>query len=225
VKSKIAVMGVGKVKRPEENVHTLPKAVEAYEKIRMRVVGWPGMPARAAPLLPEGEGRIMERLVEDLRRNFGVRVSENLCMDRCVAVQTSATVYRMLGGSHCDRLGDTLAAMGKTVVKLIQSGWRPTRQNVENMVEKLGWEVSKEEVIVLFGLDNGTFSKEDEEDGTRRLPRRDEKGQYHVVGKMVVAAPRQVVGQLKSYREVTDLVNENRKVLVGPGPRYLRTKL
>jgi hypothetical protein len=224
VKSQIVVMGVGKVKRPEENVHTLPKAVEAYEKIRMRVVGWPGMPARAAPLSPEGEGRIMERLVEDLRRNFGVRVSENLCMDRSVAVQTSATVYRMLGGSHCDRLGDTLAAMGKTVVKLTQSGWRPTRQNVENMVEKLGGEVSKEEVIVLFGLDNGTFYEEDEEDGTRRLPRRDEKGQYHVVGKLVVAAPRQVVGQLKGCREVTDLVSENRKVLFGPGPRYLRTK-
>ncbi len=216
VKSQITVMGVGKVKRPEENVHTLPKAVEAYEKIRMRVVGWPGMPARAAPLTPEGEGKIMERLVEDLQRNFGVRVSENLCMDRCVAVQTTATVYRMLGGSHCDRLGDTLAVMGKTVVMLTQSGWRPTRQNVENMVEMLGGEV-----IVLFGLDNGNFY---EEDGTRRLPRRDEKGQYHVVGKMVVAAPRQVVSQLKSCREVTDLVGENRKVLVGPGPRYLRTK-
>jgi hypothetical protein len=120
VKSQIAVMGVGKVKRLEENVHTLPKAVEAYEKIRMRVVGWPGTPARATPLSPEGEGRIMERLVEDLRRNFGVRVSENLCIDRCVAVQASAIVYRMLGGSHCDRLGDTLAAMGKKVVKLTQ---------------------------------------------------------------------------------------------------------
>ncbi len=71
-------------------------------------------------------------------KEFGVRVSENLCMDRNVVVQTTATVYRMLGGSHCDRLGDTLAAMEKTVVKLTQSGWRPTKQNVENMVEKLG---------------------------------------------------------------------------------------
>ncbi len=43
--------------------------------------------------------------------------------------------------------------------------------------------------LTLFGLDNGTFYEEDEEDGTRRLPSRDEKGQYHVIGKMVVAAP------------------------------------
>jgi hypothetical protein len=50
------------------------------------------------------------------------------------------------------------------------------------MVEKLGGVVKREEVIILFGLDNGTFYEEDEEDGTRRVPRRDEKGLYHVVG-------------------------------------------
>jgi hypothetical protein len=62
----------------------------------------------------------------------------------------------MLGGSICDRLGDTLAEMGKTVAKLTQSGWGPTRQNVENMVDKLQGKVSK---------NNGTLYEEDEEDG------------------------------------------------------------
>jgi hypothetical protein len=50
-------------------------------------------------------------------------------------------------------------------------GWRPTRQNVEAMV-------------VLMGLDNGAYYEEDEE-GTRRLPRKDEENVYHVEGKLV----------------------------------------
>jgi hypothetical protein len=40
VMSNIAELGIGKVKRPEENVHTLPEGVEALEKVRMRMVGW-----------------------------------------------------------------------------------------------------------------------------------------------------------------------------------------
>jgi hypothetical protein len=36
VKRNIAVLGIGKVRRPEENIHTLPKGVEDYEKVRLR---------------------------------------------------------------------------------------------------------------------------------------------------------------------------------------------
>ncbi len=86
VKRNIAVLGIGKVKRPEENVHTLPKGVEDYEKVKLRMVGWSGMPARAAPLTEAGEGEIVETLVEELRTNFGVRVSENIDQDRSVTV-------------------------------------------------------------------------------------------------------------------------------------------
>jgi hypothetical protein len=118
VKRYIAGLGIGKVKRPEENVHTLPKGVEDYEKVRLRMVGWSGMPARAAPLTEAGEGEIVGTLIEELRINFGVRVSESIDQDRSVTVVVQTTMYVMLGGSNCDRLGDVLKAMGKRVVKL-----------------------------------------------------------------------------------------------------------
>jgi hypothetical protein len=223
VKKNIALLGIGKVKRPEENIHTLPKGVEDYEKVRLRMVGWSGMPARAAPLTEAGEGEIVEVLVEELRVNFGVRVSENIDQDRTVTVEVKTTGYVMLGGSNCGRLGDVLKAMGKRVVKITAGGWRPTRQNVEAMAKEVREKVEKDDVIVLMGLDNGTYYEEDEE-GTRRLPRKDDKNTYHVEGKLVVAAPRQVAGLLKNCREVLDEVPDNRKVLMGPGPRYLRCR-
>jgi hypothetical protein len=223
VKRNIAVLGIGKVRRPEENVHTLPKGVEDYEKVRRIMVGWSGMPARATPLTEAGEGEIVETLVEELRTNFGVRVSENIDQDRSVTVVVQTTRYVMLGGSNCDRLGDVLKAMGKRVVKITAGGWRPTRQNVEAMVVAVREKVERDDVVVLMGLDNGTYYEEDEE-GTRRLLRKDEENVYHVEGKLVVAAPTQVVVLMKNCREVLEEVPDNRKVLMGPGPRYLRCK-
>jgi hypothetical protein len=70
VKQNIANLGIGKVRRPEENVHTLPKGVEAWEKARMRMVGWSGMPARAGLLTEAGEAAVVEQLIMDLKTNF-----------------------------------------------------------------------------------------------------------------------------------------------------------
>jgi hypothetical protein len=46
------------------------------------------MLARDVPLTAAGEGTgdTGEAIVEDLRLNFGIRVSENLCMDRTTVI-------------------------------------------------------------------------------------------------------------------------------------------
>jgi hypothetical protein len=154
-----------------------------------------------------------------------VRLSLNLILDRSAGgeAEVVSTSYVMFGGSNCDRLDDTLLAMGKRVFKVTQSGWRPTRQAVETMVEAIREKVDKAAVVVLMGVDNMAYYEEDEE-GTRRLPRKDDDGTYHIEGKLVMAAPRQVVGPVKNCRGVLEEVPENRKVLFGPSPRYLRAK-
>jgi hypothetical protein len=50
--------------------------------VRMRMVGWSGMPARAASLTKDGEAAVVEQLIRDLKTNFGVRVSNNIILDR-----------------------------------------------------------------------------------------------------------------------------------------------
>ncbi len=78
----IAKHGKGVVKDPEEKVDMLLKKVGGYERVRVRSVIWQNMPARMRPLSPEGEKAIIETLVEDLRHNFGVRVSSRLLLSR-----------------------------------------------------------------------------------------------------------------------------------------------
>jgi hypothetical protein len=76
----------------------------------MRMVGWPGMPARAAPLT---EAAVVEQLITDLKTNFGVRVNYNIMLDRSCGgeVEVATKSFVLLGGSNSDRLGDTLQAM------------------------------------------------------------------------------------------------------------------
>ncbi len=66
---------------------------------------------------------------------------------------------------------------------------------MEAMVKEVREKVVHDDVIVLMGLENGTYYEEDEEAA------KDDKNTYHVEGKLVVAAPRQVVGLLKNCRE------------------------
>ncbi len=73
---------VGVVKDPEEIVETLLREVEGWKKMRVRSVGWANMPERMKPLSEEGERCVLDLLMDELRVNFGVRVSGSLDYSR-----------------------------------------------------------------------------------------------------------------------------------------------
>ncbi len=50
--------------------------------MRVRSVVWSNMPEKMRPLREEGEAKIINTLVEEIRTNFGVRVSRNLDLAR-----------------------------------------------------------------------------------------------------------------------------------------------
>ncbi len=107
--------------------------------------------------------------------------------------------YAVLGGSNADRLGDAIAAMGKDVVKVTKSGWRPSKKGVEEMLQML-----------------------EDEDGDRSPPKPDDKGKYHIVGKVEVAMQKQAKGLFCNCLTILDRVKGCRKLLMAPGVRYFR---
>jgi hypothetical protein len=60
--------------------------------------------------------------------------------------------------------------MGKDVVKVTKKGWRPSKQGVADMLELIGKADLTDRIVILYGMDNGTFYAEDE-DGDRALPK------------------------------------------------------
>jgi hypothetical protein len=80
--SRIGEHALGYVKDPELRVDTLLKKVDGYEHVRVRSVVWSNIPERMLPLTEAGERTIVETLVEELRTNFGVRVSSSIGMAR-----------------------------------------------------------------------------------------------------------------------------------------------
>jgi len=118
----------------------MPKGVGVWDKVRLRSVGWAPMPERMGPITEEDEAEIIASLVRELRHNYGVRVSDKLEGSREKVSQSSTSEIVCLGGSNADRLGDVLAQLGYSVVKITKAGWKPTRKGVEEMVESCsGW--------------------------------------------------------------------------------------
>jgi hypothetical protein len=127
----------------------------------------------------------------------------------------------VLGGSNADRLGDAMAAMGKDVVKVTKSGWRPSKKGVEKMLQLLAGKDLGDRIVILYGMDNGVFYEEDE-DGDRSLPKPDDMGKYHVVGKVEVATQKQAKGLFCNCLMILDRVKGCRKLLMAPAVRYFR---
>jgi hypothetical protein len=151
------------------------------------------MPERMKPLSEEGEKCVMFLLVDELHTNFGVRLSGSLDHSREGRMLQTVYKYAVLGGSNVHRLGDAMIAMGKDVVKLTKSGWRPSKKGVEELLKLMEGQDLEGRIIILYDMDNGVFYEEDEV-GDRSLPKADGKGKHHVAGKVELAAQKQAKG-------------------------------
>ncbi len=89
------------------------------------------------------------------------------------------------------------------------------------MLELMGAKVSKQAVVVFYGLDNEVFYEENE-DGDRALPKADSDGTYHVRGRVEVASPKQVKNLVHNCGPILEKGRENKTVILSPGVRYFR---
>jgi hypothetical protein len=129
--------------------------------------------------------------------------------------------YAVLRGSNADRLGGAMKAMGKDAVKVTKSGWRPSRKGVEEMLQLMAEKDLEGRFVILYGMDNGVFYEEDE-DGDRSLPKQNDKGKYHVSGKVELATQKQAKGLFCNCLVILDRLKGCRKLLMSPGVRYFR---
>jgi hypothetical protein len=92
---------------------------------------------------------------------------------------------------------------------------------VEEMLALMAGKDLDGRIVILYGMDNGVYFAEDEE-GDRSQPKPDEKGVYHVKGRVELATEKQAKGLLANCDPILDKVKENRKMLVAPGVRHYR---
>ncbi len=223
VMEKMAENGIGKVRRPQEEMHIVPKGVGTKDKVRYKALGWVDTPIQVAPLSEKGEKEILDSLVRELQVNFGAKISNNLAMDRSAAGLGKSLKYIIIGGSNGDRLGDVLMKMGREVTKVTSPGWRPNKAGVTAVAEKLEKIVKMDQstLVIFFGLDNGMYYEADE-DGERSLPGKDKVGKYHIVGKVEVASRKQAKMLMENCDPIWELIAEYRKAILSPIVRYFR---
>jgi hypothetical protein len=224
----MAQLGLEVSKHQKEEVHTVPHGVDpndvqrSKEVVRYTSTGWKNSPKKVAPLDEASERKILLSLAEELRKNYGVKISTNLKLTRVSTGKGSKTRYATVGGSNSDLLGKVMKELGKDVTRFSVSGWRPSRQGAEEMVELLDEQLTKDMVVVFMGLDNGSFYAEDE-DGVTSLPWKKD-GKYHVEGRVQVANSRQIGNLVGNCEKVWSKMEENKKIIVSPMARYFWKK-
>jgi hypothetical protein len=97
---KIVLHGVGRVEKPKEEMHIVPRLVFSKDKVHFRSVGWTDVPVLVSPLSEDSELAIVECLVKELRNNFGARISTNLITGRGGVMVGREWEYLMVGGSN-----------------------------------------------------------------------------------------------------------------------------
>jgi hypothetical protein len=80
------------------------------------------MPEKMRPLSEEGEAKIINTLVEEVRTNFGVRVIRNLDLAREGGRVQPEYKYVIIGASNADRVGDIMKELGEDVLKITKGG-------------------------------------------------------------------------------------------------------
>jgi hypothetical protein len=110
---------------------------------------------------------------------------------------------------------DVMAKMGLKVVKISQS--------VEKMLGEMNRKVRKQAVLIMMGMDNGIFYEENE-DGGRVLPKRDEEGVFHLEGRLEVGTAKQAKGLLRNCLPIVEKYAGNKKVFLGPTVRFYRRR-
>jgi len=219
LKHAISKHGEGAKKSNDEQVLVLPAGISSREKISIRSVGWRNMPVRVYPISEESEMDMVLQLVEDLQENCGVELSARVDLDRKCGPVEKAQGYMVVGGSGAGYLGDALEQKGRSVRRVVSSGWRATKMGVSQMEIELKKEDLSGLTIVFLPLDNHSFYAVNE-DGLSSFPMKLEDGKWHVGGRVEVASAATTKATMRNCGPIMNLIEKNRKIIVTPAAKF-----
>jgi uncharacterized membrane protein YgcG len=132
----------------------------------------------------------------------------------------------IIGGSHANNLANAAAALGLDVYKHTKSGWKLTKENVDNLLpdlkDTLG-SVPPDTPVVLFCLDNSCFMGLDEDGSMNPISKCVEGDDgYHVKGALVVAPDRSLRQALEQEKRIIAECGNHPVFVISPWLRFAR---
>ncbi len=182
------------------------------------------LPQRVVPISQDGERRLINSLISEINKFYGMGIDPNPELERgCVTQGAEMSKSRtvLVGASHMTRLAEE---MGIDTVNLAFPGFRPKGKMVDDLADKLlGLKLGKKDTVVVDLLSNIVFMGTDN-DGLPAEARRAEDGRYHVIGSLTIAPPSLTKKVLAGCSKIADALKETGTVLVSLIPRYVFRK-
>ncbi len=153
----------------------------------------------------------------------GRRFSESLwthCrISRWTLSQTVKSQHLLIaGGSHATRLARFAQAAGQMCANVTRSGWPAGNAAVESVSSNLavlGDEITASHVADLQLIGNVAYVVMTSEDTIIQF-RRDNKGNYHMQGDIMLAPQERLNPYLKNYLPIFSVLEENLKLILVP---------
>jgi hypothetical protein len=128
----------------------------------------------------------------------------------------------LLGASNLGSCAGRLRKLGKNVIDLTQPGWLASKENIDELTEKLNGIHCNENTTLVFDLFGNSSFRFEHFDGSFSMPFKS-SGRYHKAGKIALCT-------LPVFRRILDSTSalltkhrEAKSIIIPPLPRYLFT--
>ncbi len=184
----------------------------------------PPLPGRVPPLGEEDKKTIVRELLVGVAGQYGVGINCNPSLERGMVTPVSDNVTGriiVVGASHMCRMTESVSM---NFISLAYPGFRPTKDGVENVVEKLeNITVTENDTVVMDLISNVAFMGTDK-DGLPTPSIRGGDGKYHVPGVLTTAPPTTLKKNLEACNAIADRIKIANVILICPTPRYVHEK-
>jgi uncharacterized membrane protein YgcG len=217
-----------------DRVIYLPANTEDYSGNFVTSPGRRTIPANCPAWSSYDEKKFITALLEGLNKNklAGRDTEPNLSRSGIRPAMYSALrtgsveAVVIVGGSHATNLANAAAALGLDVYKHTRSGWKLSKENVDNLLpdlkDTLG-SVPPDTPVVLFCLDNSCYMGLNEDGSMNPISKCVEGDDgYHVKGALVVAPDRSLRQALEQKKRIIAACGNHPVFVISPWLRYAR---
>jgi len=217
-----------------DRVLYLPSNTDDYTGNFVTSPGRRTIPANCSPWSSYDEKIFVTSLLEGLNKNksAGRDMEPNLSRSGIRPAMYSALrtgsveAAVIIGGSIATNLANAAAALGLDVYKHTRSGWKLSKENVDNLLpdlkDTLG-SVPPDTPVVLFCLDNSCFMGLNEDGSMNPISKCVEGDNgYHVKGALVVAPDRSLRQALEQKKRIIAECGNHPVFVISPWLRYAR---
>jgi hypothetical protein len=222
----LADRSVGELKPAARHVMRLPRPGGGSITVSS---SWEMLPQQICMTRVSKEEVAIVCMIDEIRDRLAVDLDPAPIINRwptVAALEANSEQYKtalVVGSSHAGKLAAALRKAGFNTEGIFQANWRPTRDNVWELEEKVRTklEQKKIDVVIYCVLDNSVYYSL-LDDGCTKTAFKDKTGKFHMEGDIIISSKSAQHALFKILQPLLEATGGKPSILCSPLPRYVK---